>query len=41
MRLRISGARVVDPANDVNTITDVFIAEGHVQTVGKAPAAAS
>ena len=37
MRLRISGARVVDPANDVNTVTDVFIAEGHVQAVGKAP----
>ena len=37
MRLRISGARVVDPANDVNTVTDVFIAEGRVQAVGKAP----
>jgi dihydroorotase len=36
MRLRISGARVVDPANGVDTVTDVCIADGRVQSVGKA-----
>lgn len=37
MRLRISGARVVDPANGVDTITDVYIADGRIQGIGKAP----
>lgn len=37
MRMRISGARVVDPANGVDTTTDVYIADGCVQGVGKAP----
>ncbi|GMQ77045.1 MAG: dihydroorotase [Gammaproteobacteria bacterium] len=37
MRMRISGARVVDPANGVDAITDVSIADGRVQSVGKVP----
>ena len=37
MRLRISGARVVDPANGLDAVTDLSIAEGRVQGVGKAP----
>ena len=37
MRLRISGARVVDPANDVDRVTDVTISDGRVQSVGKIP----
>jgi len=37
MRMRINGARVVDPANGVDTITDVSIADGRVQSVGKLP----
>ena len=37
MRMRIGGARVVDPANGVNAIADVYIADGRVQSVGRAP----
>jgi dihydroorotase len=37
MRLRLSGARIVDPANGVDTITDVYIADGRIQGLGKAP----
>ncbi len=37
MRVRIAGARVVDPANSVDAITDVFIADGRVQGIGNAP----
>jgi dihydroorotase len=37
MRLRISGARVVDPTNDVDRVTDVTISDGRVQSVGKIP----
>lgn len=37
MRIRISGARVVDPANRIDTSADVYIADGRVQGIGKAP----
>jgi len=37
MRIRISGARIVDPANDVDKVADMTIADGRVQGVGKAP----
>jgi dihydroorotase len=37
MRLRINAARVVDPANGLDAVADVCIAEGRVQSVGKAP----
>ncbi len=36
-RIRISGGRVIDPANDIDTVTDVFIADGQIATVGEAP----
>jgi dihydroorotase len=35
--MRFSGARVVDPAGGVDEVTDVYIAEGRVQSVGRAP----
>jgi len=37
MRMRISSAHVVDPANDVNQVTDLFIADGRIVGLGKAP----
>ncbi len=37
MRMLIRGARVVDPANGVDAIADVSIADGRVQSVGKLP----
>lgn len=37
MRLRIAGARVVDPANGIDGVNDVFIADGRVQGVGSMP----
>ena len=37
MRLRIAGARVVDPANGVDGVADVFIADDRVQGVGTMP----
>jgi dihydroorotase len=38
MRMRIGGARVVDPAGGVDGVADVYIADGRVQGVGRAPA---
>ena len=38
MRLHVRGARVVDPANGVDKVSDVFVAEGKVQALGRAPA---
>jgi dihydroorotase len=37
MRMRIDGARVVDPANGVDGVKDVFIADGRVQGIGRMP----
>jgi dihydroorotase len=37
MRMRIGGARVVDPASGVDQVTDVYVAEGRVQGIGRAP----
>ncbi|NIP44881.1 MAG: dihydroorotase [Gammaproteobacteria bacterium] len=37
MRVRIAGARVVDPASGIDEISDVYVAEGRVQAIGKAP----
>ena len=37
MRIRIQGGRVVDPANRIDAITDVFIEDGRVAAVGRAP----
>jgi len=38
MRLHIRGARVLDPANGVDKVSDVFVADGKVQAMGRAPA---
>lgn len=37
MRRTISGARIVDPANGVNEITDLHIAEGRILALGRPP----
>jgi dihydroorotase len=37
MRMRIAGARVVDPAGGVDGVSDVYIADGRVQAVGRTP----
>jgi dihydroorotase len=36
-RIRITGGRVIDPANEVDTVTDLFIAAGTIAALGKAP----
>ncbi|MGB5261054.1 MAG: dihydroorotase [Gammaproteobacteria bacterium] len=36
-RIRISGGRVIDPANALDTATDVYIADGRITAIGKAP----
>lgn len=36
-RLRLSGGRVIDPANGIDAIGDVWIAEGRIAAVGRAP----
>ena len=36
-RIRISGGRVIDPANDIDRITDLFLADGRVVALGAAP----
>ena len=36
-RIRITGGRVIDPANDVDTVTDVCIAAGRIAAIGTAP----
>ncbi|QNA90398.1 dihydroorotase [Massilia sp. Dwa41.01b] len=38
MNLHIKNGRLVDPANNVDTVTDLFIADGKVAGVGNAPA---
>ncbi|MBI4986867.1 MAG: dihydroorotase [Rhodocyclales bacterium] len=38
MRIQITNGRVVDPANNVDRNTDVFVADGLIAGVGKAPA---
>jgi len=38
MRIQIANGRVVDPANNVDRNTDVFVADGLIAGVGKAPA---
>ena len=36
-RIRISGGRVIDPANDIDTTADVSIADGKIAAVGAVP----
>lgn len=38
MRIQIAGGRVIDPANGVDRSADVFIAEGRILALGRAPA---
>lgn len=38
MGLRIKNGRVIDPANDVDAVQDVFVEEGRITALGKAPA---
>lgn len=35
---RISGGRVIDPANDIDRIADVWITDGRIAALGEAPA---
>ena len=34
----LKGARVVDPANDIDKITSVFVDGGKIAAIGRAPA---
>ena len=36
-RIHIKGGHLIDPANDIDATTDIWIAEGKVQAVGNAP----
>ncbi len=36
-RIHIKGGHLIDPANDIDSVTDLWIAEGKVQAIGKAP----
>jgi dihydroorotase len=36
-RIRISGGRIIDPANEVDAIQDVFVAAGKIAALGQAP----
>jgi len=38
MNIRIFGGRVVDPANQIDQIADVYISEGKITAIGEAPA---
>lgn len=37
MRIRIANGRLIDPANGIDGIRDLYIAEGHIQSIGQAP----
>jgi len=37
VRLHIKNGRVVDPANSVDQVTDLFVADGRIVALGKAP----
>ncbi len=36
-RLHISGGHLIDPANNINKLSDLFIADGKVVSIGQAP----
>jgi dihydroorotase len=38
MKLHIKNGRVIDPANGIDRVTDLFVADGKVQAMGDAPA---
>ena len=37
MRIRIANGRLIDPANGIDGIRDLYIAEGRIQSIGQAP----
>lgn len=37
MRIQIANGRVIDPANQLDTVTDLFIADGRILAHGRAP----
>ena len=37
MKIHIKNGRLIDPANDIDTRADLFVAAGKVAAVGKAP----
>ena len=37
MKLQIRGGRVIDPANGIDKVTDVFVAYGRITALGEAP----
>jgi len=37
MKLQIRGGRVIDPANGIDEVTDVFVAYGRITALGEAP----
>ena len=38
MNLTISNGRIIDPANNIDTQTDLHIADGRILALGQAPA---
>ena len=38
MRLQLKNGRVIDPANQIDAVQDLFIADGKIAAVGVAPA---
>ncbi|MDO9225336.1 MAG: dihydroorotase [Pseudomonadota bacterium] len=38
MKIHIKNGRVIDPASGLDSIQDVFVAAGHIQALGQAPA---
>ena len=36
-RIHIKGGHLIDPANNVDAVTDLWIADGKIQAIGKAP----
>ena len=38
MKLQIKNGRLIDPANNIDQVTDLFIADGRVVAIGNAPA---
>ena len=38
MKLHIKNGRVVDPANKIDAVQDVYVADGRIAAIGAAPA---
>ncbi|MEH6576064.1 MAG: dihydroorotase [Amphritea sp.] len=37
MNIKIQGGRVIDPANNLDQVTDLYISQGRIQAIGEAP----